>query len=80
MRITFCEWVIAPFVPVTVSVNVPRGPPLAAVIVRVDGAELPAGTNTTGGLNAPEVLFGSPLTDKRTLPLKPLSEVTVTLY
>jgi hypothetical protein len=45
--VTFCEWLVEPFVPVMVRVYVPVGPFLSVLIVRVDEAEPLAGTATT---------------------------------
>src|SRR5687768_17336072 len=64
----------------TVRVKVPRGPALAAVMVRIEEPVPPEGTKTTGGLNEPEVWAGSPLTNRAMLPEKPLSEESVMVY
>ena len=78
VRVTFCEWLSAPLVPVIVKVKVPVEPPLCVVMLSVEEPEPLAGTATTGGLKLAEVLLGKPLTDRLTLPEKPFTEVRVT--
>jgi hypothetical protein len=70
------EWVRLPLVPVTVTVKVPAGvwPPLP-VKVRVE-VPLPA---TLAGLKLAETPAGSEPVDSETVPLKPFSDVMVTV-
>lgn len=62
--------------PVIFSVNVPRGVLERVVIVSLEVPE----PVTDVGLNVAVVREGKPLTLKLTVPLKPLSAVTVTVY
>jgi hypothetical protein len=78
-RVTFWEWLVPPLVPVMVRVKVPLEPPLSVVILKEELPEPFGGRVTDGGVKVPVVLLGKPLTDRLTLPLKLLREVSVTL-
>jgi len=76
VRVTVVVWVWLPLVPVMVMVKVPVGvwPPLP-VKVRVE-VPLPA---TLAGLKLAETPAGSEPVDSETVPLKPFSDVMVTV-
>ena len=80
INVTFCEWLVAPLVPVIVRVKVPTAPPLSPEMVSVELPVPPGDKVTEGGLKLAVVLLGRALTDRLTLPLKLLSEVSVTAY
>ena len=80
VSVTAWEWLVAPLVPVIERVRVPCEPPLSALIAITEVAVPPGESVTLGGLKVPTTLLGTPLTDKLTLPLKLLSDVSATVY
>jgi hypothetical protein len=71
--VTVAVWLSAPLVPVIVSVKLPVGVLVVVVTVKVLLLE----PVIEVGLNEPLAPLGSPLTPRLTVPLKPLSAVTV---
>ena len=75
VRVAVAWWTIAPLVPFTVNVNVPRGVlPLVLTVIE----ELPEGV-TEGGLKVAVVPDGSPSTERVTVPENPACDETVML-
>ena len=75
-RVTFAVCVSDPLVPVIVSVYVPCGALVPAVMLSAE--LLPALTDT--GLNVPVAPVGNPVILRLIDPLKPLTAVVLTVY
>lgn len=75
VNVSVAVFVVEPLVPVIVTVAVPTVAVFVAVNVRV----LPAEPVTDAGLNEAVTPAGSPLTERATVPVKPLIAETVTL-
>jgi len=73
VKLTVAAWERLPLVAVIVSVYVPAGVEEEVVTLSVDVPE----PESDAGLNVPVVPVGSPPIDRLTVPLKPLSELTL---
>ena len=77
VRLTVAVWVLPPPEPVTVRVDVPVAAEAETATVRVEVAELPEVRVTEVGFNVAVTPVGAPETERLTVPVKPLRDVTV---